>query len=134
MTPEGLDELRHIVELQEFYTSRNDPAHIKEMDDQFHNLICTISGRQVIADTLRPAASENPELPPQLHGRHDPRPAATQEHRAIFEAMAAGDASEQGADGRAHHQCKSEYSRKGTGIMGYTIAQKIIKAHLRSAK
>lgn len=54
MTPEGLDELRHIVELQEFYTSRNDPAHIKEMDDQFHNLICTISGRQVIADTLRP--------------------------------------------------------------------------------
>ena len=92
MTPEGLDELRHIVELQEFYTSRNDPAHIKEMDDQFHNLICTISGRQVIADTLRPLHRKIQNYRRSSMADTARARAATQEHRAIFEAMAAGDA------------------------------------------
>ena len=92
MTPEGLDELRHIVELQEFYTSRNDPAHIKEMDDQFHNLICTISGRQVIADTLRPLHRKIQNYRRSSMADTTRARAATQEHRAIFEAMAAGDA------------------------------------------
>jgi len=87
-----LAELRHILELQEYYTSKNDPTHIKEMDDQFHNLICAISGRQVIADTLRPLHKKIQNYRRASMASPTRAQAATREHRAIFDAMAAGDA------------------------------------------
>lgn len=87
-----LAELRHILELQEYYAGKNDPSHIKEMDDQFHNLICTISGRQVIADTLRPLHKKIQNYRRASMASPARAKAATQEHRAIFNAMAAGDA------------------------------------------
>ena len=54
MTPEGLKELTHIVDLQEFYFSKHDKEHLRQVDDQFHDMICALSGRSVIADTLIP--------------------------------------------------------------------------------
>jgi len=92
ITEEGLAELRHIVELQEYYTEKGDAAHIKEMDDRFHIEICRQSGRQVLSDTLIPlhkkiqkyrrASIENPVR----------SAAIAVEHRKIFEAIAAHDA------------------------------------------
>ena len=92
ITPEGLAELQHIVELQKFYTEKQDPGHIKEMDDQFHVEICRQSGRHVLADTLIPlhkriqkyrrTSIENPKRSVAIDG----------EHRKIYEAIAAHDA------------------------------------------
>ena len=54
ITPEGLQELTHIVDLQEFYFSKRDGEHLRQVDDQFHDLICVLSKRTVITDTLIP--------------------------------------------------------------------------------
>ena len=94
ITPEGLEELRHIVELQNFYTERRDPGHIKEMDDQFHVEICRQSGRHVLADTLIPLHKRIQKY--RRTSIENPRRSAeiAVEHRKIYEAIAARDAEE----------------------------------------
>lgn len=52
--PEGLARLRHIMDLQEFYFEKRDAEHLREMDDQFHDVICDMGGHAVISDTLVP--------------------------------------------------------------------------------
>lgn len=39
MTEEQLKELREVVELMEFYTAKNDIAHLVALDTRFHELI-----------------------------------------------------------------------------------------------
>ena len=53
-SPEGLARLRHIMDLQEFYFEKRDAEHLREMDDQFHDVICDMGGHAVISDTLVP--------------------------------------------------------------------------------
>ena len=50
---EDLATLRESVELAEFYISRNDTEHLKELDTQFHELIYRCSGA-IYYDTLMP--------------------------------------------------------------------------------
>ena len=92
ITAEGLRELTHIVDLQEFYFSKHDKEHLRQVDDEFHDMICALSGRSVIADTL---------LPPMRRTRRYRRPArgdwgrstkTMNEHRPMFEAIASGNA------------------------------------------
>ena len=54
MTPEGRKELTHLVDLQEFYFEKRDAERLRQVDDQFHDLICILSKRTVITDTLIP--------------------------------------------------------------------------------
>ena len=54
MTEEGRRELTHIVDLQEFYFNKDDADRLRQVDDQFHDLICILSKRTVITDTLIP--------------------------------------------------------------------------------
>jgi DNA-binding GntR family transcriptional regulator len=54
MTPEGEKELTHLVDLQEFYYEKRDAERLRQVDDQFHDLICILSKRTVITDTLIP--------------------------------------------------------------------------------
>ena len=54
MTPEGKKELTHLVDLQEFYYEKRDAERLRQVDDQFHDLICVLSKRTVITDTLIP--------------------------------------------------------------------------------
>ena len=66
VSPEGLARLRHILDLQEFYFEKRDAEHLREMDDQFHDIICDMSGHAVISDTLvplHPAATARRPLP-----------------------------------------------------------------------
>lgn len=39
ITPEGLAELEEAVELEEFYTSKNDADHLLRFDTQFHDVL-----------------------------------------------------------------------------------------------
>ena len=92
ITDEQLEELRETVELQEFYVPKRDADRINGMDSRFHLLIYRFSGSVPLYDTLMPlhkkvlkyrkASVEN-----EVRSTH-----SSQEHRAIFEAIAAHDA------------------------------------------
>ena len=92
MTEEGRKELTRINELQEFYFSKMDLEHLRQMDDRFHDTIYALCGSTVIRDTLRPlhrktqryrkASIENPQRLAK----------SIEEHNAIFAAIMSGDA------------------------------------------
>ena len=92
ITPDGLRELTHIVDLQEFYYSKGDMEHLRQADDLFHDAICQLSCRNVIEDTLVPLLRKTRRF--RRISMNDPnRIVNTQaEHRRIFNAMMAGDA------------------------------------------
>ena len=92
ITDEQLKELREIVDLQEFYVPKRDADRINFLDSKFHLLIYRFSGSVPLYDTLMPlhkkvlkyrkASVEN-----EVRSTH-----SYQEHRAIFDAIAAHDA------------------------------------------
>jgi len=92
ITPEGLDKLRHISQLQDFYYEKQDVEHLRQMDDQFHDALYVLSGRTVICDTLLPLHRKTMRFRKisiqdgQRLGR------SVQEHKAIFRAIEDGDA------------------------------------------
>ena len=92
MTAEGLHELEHVLDLQEFYYSKGDTEHIREMDDQFHALICKLSGRSVISDTLLPLHRKTQRYRKASIEDKDRMAQVVKEHRKIFEAVSSGDA------------------------------------------
>ena len=41
--PDGMKELAHLVDLQEFYFQKKDADRLRQVDDQFHDTICYLS-------------------------------------------------------------------------------------------
>lgn len=92
ITPEELKELREALEFEEFYTMKNDVAHLGKYDFKFHDIIFKASKSKPLMHTLstfhhyvqraRNASFETP-------GR---ALKALEEHRNIYNAIAAGDA------------------------------------------
>ena len=92
MTAEGLEELRSVSELQDFYYSKKDLEHLRQMDDQFHDIIYACSGRAVLRDTLLPLHRKTQRyrrLSISDDGRLD---SSIQEHKDIFHAIEAKNA------------------------------------------
>lgn len=90
-TPEKIGELKHILELQEFYASKHDAEHMRQEDEDFHDAICNLCGRKVISDTLIPLHRKT-RLYRRISVESFPRQSVSvQEHWAIFNAIAAGD-------------------------------------------
>ncbi len=92
ITPEGLERLRHIMDLQEFYFTKHDVEHLREMDDQFHDAICELGGHAVIFDTLVPLHRKTRRYRKASISDESRTAQVVKEHRAIFDAIAAGDA------------------------------------------
>jgi len=92
MTPEGLKELTHIVDLQEFYFSKHDKEHLRQVDDQFHDMICILSKRSVIADTLIPLMRKTRRYRRVAIDNWERTTNTMNEHRRLFEAIASGNA------------------------------------------
>ena len=91
MTPEGLAELTHIVDLQDFYYDKGDAEQLRQVDEQFHDLICYLSKRTVIMDTLIPLHRKTRRYR-RISMEDWSRTVNTRkEHKAIFDAMASGD-------------------------------------------
>ena len=92
MTDEAKAKLTHIVELQEFYHSKGDADRLQQVDDQFHDMICQLSGRTVLMDTLIPLHRKTRRF--RRISLQDPsRTSRTKaEHHAIYEALMVGDA------------------------------------------
>lgn len=92
MTPEGLQELTHIVDLQEFYYNKKDKEHLRQVDDEFHELICQLSRRGVIYDTLLPLLRKTRRYRRISMDDWDRTTSTMHEHRKMYEAMASGNA------------------------------------------
>lgn len=92
ITPEGLKELTHIVDLQEFYFSKQDKEHLRQVDDAFHDMICTLSRRSVIADTLIPLMRKTRRYRRVAIDNWDRTTDTMKQHKQLYEAIAAGNA------------------------------------------
>ena len=92
ITPDGLRELTHIVDLQEFYFSKHDKEHLRQVDDQFHDMICALCRRSVIADTLIPLMRKTRRYRRVAIDDWERTTNTMNEHRKMFEAIASGNA------------------------------------------
>ena len=88
LTPEGLKELAHIVDLQEFYCSTRDNDHLRQGDDAFHDMICELSRRSVISDTLIPLMRKTRRYRRVAIDNWERTTITMNEHKAIFQAIA----------------------------------------------
>ena len=92
LTEDGLKELSHIVDLQEFYFSKQDKEHLRQVDDAFHDMICSLSKRSVISDTLTPLMRKTRRYRRISIDDWERTTNTMNEHRAMFEAIASGNA------------------------------------------
>lgn len=91
-TPEALQQLQQICELQDFYFQKRDIEQLRKMDDRFHDAIYDLSGRTVIRDTLLPLHRKSTRYR-KISIQDDKRlKLSVKEHRKIFEAIKAADA------------------------------------------
>ena len=94
MTKEGLQELKHIIDLMDFYYDKWDVEHLRRADDDFHDAICRLSKRTVIKDTLVPLHRKTRRYR-KIAMEDKARATCTlQEHHEIYDAIAAGDAEQ----------------------------------------
>lgn len=91
-TEEQLEVLREAVEFQEFYLTKKDTDKIKLMDSRFHETIYRMSGSSVFCDVLIPLHKKIQKYRRASVSDRSRAQASVSEHRAIFEAIAAGDA------------------------------------------
>lgn len=90
-TAAGVDALRQVCELQDFYYSKHDLEHLLQMDNQFHELLYELSQRTVVQDTLLPLHRKTLRYR-KLANEDDNRLARTvAEHCGIYQAIAEGD-------------------------------------------
>ncbi|MDO5545951.1 MAG: GntR family transcriptional regulator [Eubacteriales bacterium] len=92
MTMEGLKEVADIVDLQDFYFSRRDAAHLHLVDDRFHDAICHLCGRPVLIDTLMPLLRKTRRYRKISLEDWDRTTQTKQEHFEIYQAIASADA------------------------------------------
>ena len=92
ITEEELSKLAEAVELAEFYISKNDTEHIKELDTVFHSIIYRASGSRFLARTLselhrkiKSYRKRSLSVPGRLEKSES-------EHREILKAIRSGDA------------------------------------------
>lgn len=93
MSEEELAELAEALELQEFYISRRDTEHLRELDTKFHYIIYKASGSRpllkILGDlhkNIKMYRKRSLSVPGRLEE-------SVKEHREIYEAIAAHDAT-----------------------------------------
>lgn len=92
MTDEGRQELTHIVELQDYYFNKGDLERMRRMDDEFHDVVCRLSRRNVIADTLQPLHRKTRRYRRIAIEDRTRAVVTKQEHYDICQAVVNGDA------------------------------------------
>ncbi len=92
MTPEEKKALLEAVELQEFYVAKGNAAHIQEQDHQFHESIYAGCGSLTLQSVLVPLHRKAQKFRRASVERSERAGESVREHRAIAEAILAGDA------------------------------------------
>lgn len=91
ITEGELKQMKEVLELTEFYMSKNDIARISTLDHQFHDLIYNATKSKVLKHVLsdfhtylKKKRRESLEIPGRIKG-------LVEEHTAIFEALRSKD-------------------------------------------
>ena len=92
ITPEGIAELKHLTDLQDFYFTKWDTERLRQVDDEFHDAICRLSNRTVISDTLTPLHRKTRRYRRIAMEDRARTTQTTKEHFEIYRAIASGDA------------------------------------------
>lgn len=88
---EKLARLKEALDLQEFYLNKKDADQIKHMDNRFHNMLYELSGSMVFYDTLLPLHKKVQKYRKASVESNSRAAESVEEHRKIYEAVAAGD-------------------------------------------
>lgn len=94
MTEASLKELKEALELQEFYLEKNDREHIRIMDSRFHEIIYENCGSTIYRYTLAPLHKKVQKYRTLSLERTGRAVKSIEEHRAIYNAIEAGDADQ----------------------------------------
>lgn len=87
ITDEQIKELKELLDLQEFYSSRKDADHIKGVDNHFHELVYRYSGSTVIYDTLTPLHKKIQKYRKASVEDTKRSESSLNEHKAILDAL-----------------------------------------------
>lgn len=87
----GIQNLRETLELQEFYTQKQDPESIKNADSRFHQSIYALCGSHSMQDTLDPLHRKLLKYRRVSVSKTSRAQLSLKEHQAIYEAIAAHD-------------------------------------------
>ncbi len=79
--------LRRLMELQDFYVGKDDYEQLRKIDDEFHDCIYQICGRQVLTDILRPLHRKTERYRRSSLINAGRREKSSGEHSAICEAI-----------------------------------------------
>lgn len=90
--PDSLKELKESVDFQEFYLTRDDADRLKTLDGRFHEIIYGHCGSMILRDTLLPLHRKVQKFRRAALTEPVRAEKSVREHRAIYEAIAAGDA------------------------------------------
>ena len=90
ISEEGKRELREIVELQEFYTSKKDVDNIKNMDSKFHEIVYKNCDSVVLSDMLHQLHKKLIKYRRASVSNNERAFQSTKEHREILDAILAG--------------------------------------------
>lgn len=85
-------ELANIMDLHDFYAAKKDLEHMREMDEEFHDAIYRMSGSTVMCDTLMPLHRKTRRYRQNSITDNERMILMCKEHRAIYDAIIAGDA------------------------------------------
>ncbi len=91
ITDEQLAALKEILDLQEFYYSKDDPEHIRAMDSEFHKMFYRFSGSAVFYDTLLPLHKKIQKYRRVSVQNSNRAGESVIEHKKIFDAIASRD-------------------------------------------
>ncbi len=87
-----VERLRNSVELAEFYISKNDTEHLKELDTEFHSIIYRASGNRMLNKTLSELHRKITSYRKMSLAAPGRLERSAREHREILEAIEAHDA------------------------------------------
>ena len=89
-TEEEVRELQRSIELQEFYSQKENKESVTAMDSEFHELILRISHHKLLSDTLAPLLRKSAQYR-KVSIYETPASVVVAEHRKIADAIIAGD-------------------------------------------
>lgn len=93
-TPEQIKEMKEALDLQAFYTERDDSENIKEMDSQFHQAMYRFCGSAPLQHTLEPLVMRIVKYRKASVSAPDRARQSLEEHLAIYRAIVARNADE----------------------------------------
>ncbi|TDP49825.1 GntR family transcriptional regulator [Aminicella lysinilytica] len=91
MTKEQLDEMKNIIDQQEFYASKDDVDKVRDLDTEFHDLIYDSCGSPVVRSVLMPLHHKMHKFRKASLAHEHRMIESIEEHRNIYNAIIKGD-------------------------------------------